>query len=267
MASSNANEFTKLAWNQNAEFWDNRMGEGNDFVNILCWPNLERLLCVHKGMRVLDIACGNGLTSRRLAALGAQVTAFDFSSEMIAFAKTRSAAVEGDIDYRVLDATDECALLTLGEHAFDAALSNMALFDMAEIEPLFRALRRLLRPGGVFVFSVIHPCFNSPHMAHAAEKEDREGTVITTYYLKIYNYITPAANRAAAIEGQPHAQLVFHRPLQVLLGTGFNAGFMMDALIEPAFPEGHRQGKALLGWNGQYHEFPPVLICRMRVPG
>ena len=42
------------------------------------------------GEQVLDVACGNGLTSRRLAEQGASVTGIDFSSEMIAIARRRS---------------------------------------------------------------------------------------------------------------------------------------------------------------------------------
>jgi hypothetical protein len=41
------------------------MGEGNDFVEVLIWPATERLLDITSGDRVLDIACGNGLTSRQ----------------------------------------------------------------------------------------------------------------------------------------------------------------------------------------------------------
>jgi 2-polyprenyl-3-methyl-5-hydroxy-6-metoxy-1,4-benzoquinol methylase len=74
-----ANEATRQAWNRNAAFWDERMGEGNDFVEVLLWPATERLLGLRPGERVLDVACGNGLTSRRLAALRAAVVAFDFA--------------------------------------------------------------------------------------------------------------------------------------------------------------------------------------------
>jgi 2-polyprenyl-3-methyl-5-hydroxy-6-metoxy-1,4-benzoquinol methylase len=42
----------------------------------------------------LDIACGNGLASRRLAAFGAQVTAFHFSANLIERAKARSTNLE-----------------------------------------------------------------------------------------------------------------------------------------------------------------------------
>ena len=62
-------EFERV-WNENSAYWDEYMGEGNDFVNVLCWPVTEKLLAVEPGQSVLDIACGNGLTSRRLGRLG-----------------------------------------------------------------------------------------------------------------------------------------------------------------------------------------------------
>jgi 2-polyprenyl-3-methyl-5-hydroxy-6-metoxy-1,4-benzoquinol methylase len=260
-----ANEAARSAWDQNAAFWDERMGEGNDFVEVLIWPATERLLELRPGERVLDIACGNGLSSRRLAAMGAHVVAFDFSEEMIAYARERTTQYTERIEYLVLDATDEAALLALGEGSFDAAICNMALFDMAEIKPLMRALARGLRPGGRFVFSVLHPCFNSPHMAHVAEMEDREGDIVTIYSVKVFGYISPTVARAVAIRGQPKPQLVFHRPLQVLLGAAFDAGFILDGLEERAFPPDHPAGKNPLGWGANFSEIPPVLVARMRL--
>jgi 2-polyprenyl-3-methyl-5-hydroxy-6-metoxy-1,4-benzoquinol methylase len=267
-----ANEETRQAWEENAAFWDEHMGEGNDFVDVLVWPATERLLELEAGERVLDIACGNGLTSRRLAAVGAEVTAFDFAADMIAHARQRAEGAAlpkgaGRILYHVLDATDEAALLALGEGQFDAALCSMALFDMAEIDPLMRALARLLRPGGRFVFSVIHPCFNSPHMAHVAEMEDREGDIVTTYSVKIYGYMTSALSRGSAIAGQPKPQIYFHRPMQVLLGSGLEAGFVLDGLEERAFPPEHVSGRNPLSWGGNFSEIPPVLVVRLRRPG
>jgi 2-polyprenyl-3-methyl-5-hydroxy-6-metoxy-1,4-benzoquinol methylase len=267
-----ANEQTREAWNENADFWDERMGEGNDFVEVLTWPAIERLLELQPGERVLDIACGNGLTSRRLAAMGVEVVAFDFAEELIAHAQrrtedARSAARGGGITYHVLDATDEAALLGLGEGGFDAALCNMALFDMAEIGPLMGALAQLLRPGGRFVFSVVHPCFNNSTMAHMAEMEDRAGDLVTVYSVKIYGYMTPTAARGAAIAGQPKPHIYFHRPLQELLGAGFRAGFYLDGLEERAFPPEHAPGRNPLSWSGKFSEIPPVLVARLRLPG
>ncbi len=260
-----AHEESRDAWNANAAFWDERMGEGNDFDQVLIWPATQRLLQVRPGDRILDVACGNGLTTRRLAAMGAEVVAFDFAAEMIARAQERTVEHRDRITYLVLDGTDEGALLALGGGGFDAALCQMALFDMAEIDPLLRALARLLRPGGRFVFSVIHPCFNSQHTTQTAELQEREGELRTLYAVKVFGYMTPTSARGVAMVGQPRLQVYFHRPLQDLFGAAFEAGFVLDGLEECAFPPGHPTGRSPLSWNGNFAEIPPVLVARMRL--
>jgi 2-polyprenyl-3-methyl-5-hydroxy-6-metoxy-1,4-benzoquinol methylase len=258
-----ANEQTRLVWNRNARFWNDYMGEGNDFVRDLIWPPTERLLQLQAKEHVLDIACGNGLYARRLAAKGARVLAFDFSEKLVALARKGSLESGSLIDYQVLDATNEEALLSLGIHKFDAAVCNMALFDMADIDPLMRALVKLLKLDGRFVFSVLHPCFNNPKVVHTAEMVDDGGNIKTTYGMKVTGYMTTTISKALAIEGQPEAQLVFHRPLQELFAAGFRAGFVMDALEERAFPTDHESGRNPLSWSGKYSEIPPVLVARM----
>src|SRR5215468_8280821 len=91
------NTQAKHAWDTNAAFWDARMGEGNDFFDILLWPAIEELLKPKPGERLLDVACGNGVTSRRLANAQASVTAFDGSAAMIALARRRPGP--SNIDY------------------------------------------------------------------------------------------------------------------------------------------------------------------------
>jgi hypothetical protein len=122
----------------------------------------------------------------------------------------------------------------------------------------------LLRPGGRFVFSVLHPCFNSPHMAHVAEMGDREGDIVTVYSVKVFKYISSTVARGLAMPDQPKPQLIFHRPLQVLFAAGFDAGFVLDGLEERAFPPNHPSGKNPLSWGGNFSEIPPVLVARMR---
>jgi 2-polyprenyl-3-methyl-5-hydroxy-6-metoxy-1,4-benzoquinol methylase len=265
--STAANEESRQAWNANAAFWDERMGEGNDFVHLLQWPAILRLLDPRPGQRILDAACGNGLTSRRLAALGAQVDAFDFSTEMIKGARTKPNP-DSLITYHVLDGTDDRALVeafapSATSATFDSALCNMALFDMAEIEPLFRALARLIKPGGAFVFTIIHPAFNNPSTVKIGEEWD-DGGVITRYSIKVARYMTDFTASGVAIRDQPKPQPYFHRPLQDYLQLGFRCGFVLDGFEERAFPPDGPQ-KSPLGWGGRFSEFPAVLVARLRI--
>jgi len=242
-------------------------------LNLLCWPVLASFLgssapsrsSVGKakpwaGQHILDIACGNGLTSRRLAALGAKVTAFDFSANLIEKAKARENP-HSLIEYRVIDATDEMQLLSLGEQTFDSALSNMALFDIADIETLFRTLPRLLKPNGIFVFSLTHPAFNNASAMHVAEEMDVEGEIKTVYSVKISRYMTPYQAKGLALRNQPQPQMYFERPLQYYLNLGFQNGFVLDGLEERAFPPDSPQTFPL-GWGGKFSEIPATLIAR-----
>jgi len=256
------NDTARIAWQTNARFWDERMAEGNDFLNLLVWPTVQELLQPQPGEFLLDIACGNGVTSRRLAKTGAQVVAVDFAEEMINLARARHSSTQ--VDYRVVDATDPDALRALGLGGFDGALCNMALMDMADTRPLMTALASLLRPAGRFIFSVLHPCFNNPAAVQMGELEDREGVLVTTYSVKISRYMTPFTQAGLAMSGQPVPHPYFHRPLQVLLGEAFSAGFVLDALEERSFPPENSGGSTALSWSGRFSEIPPVLIGRMR---
>src|SRR5439155_3740449 len=111
---------SRAIWDQNAPVWDEYMGEGRSFQRELIGPVTERLLALQPGERILDIACGNGAFSRRMAALGAQVVASDFSPKFIERARARTVENADRITYHVVDATNGAQLLALGEGSFDA---------------------------------------------------------------------------------------------------------------------------------------------------
>lgn len=250
----------RRAWEHNAAFWDEGMAEGNDWVRLLVGPATDRLLEVRSGERLLDVACGNGVMARRYRALGADVTGVDVSAPLIELARRRSEGL--GIRYLTGDATDPTTLAELGPH--DAVLCSMALFDMAEIEPLFRAVPHLLRPGGRFVFSLTHPCFNNPWTVQFAEQEDRDGSLVDVYGVKVTRYRSTAVREGLAMPGQPVPHPYVHRALSTVLGTGFAAGLVLDGLEEPTFPPTYRGGGTPLSWNGRYAELPTVLVARMR---
>lgn len=258
-------EQAQAAWDANAAWWDDYVGpEGHLFHRAVIAPATERFLEVRQGDLVLDIACGNGQFSRRLADLGARVLAFDAAETFIARARGHSSNYVNSISYQRLDAANAEALLGLGRGRFDAAVCNMALMDIPNIEPLAAALPFLLKPGGRFVFSVTHPCFNSGEFRRVIEEEDRDGTLVASYAVKIHSYAQPTVTRGIGIIGQPQPHLYFHRPLGLLLSIFFAQGLTLDALAEPTAPPDPQSNRPF-SWSN-FSQIPPVLVARLRTP-
>lgn len=109
------------------------------FVSDLGLPVLD-LLAPRSGERVLDLGCGDGALTARIAAAGAEVIGLDASRDMVAAARARG------LDAREGDA----AAFDLGG-GFDAVFSNAALHWMTRPAPVLAGVARALRPGGRFV--------------------------------------------------------------------------------------------------------------------
>jgi SAM-dependent methyltransferase len=247
----------RSAWDELAAFWDERMEAGATWQRHLIQPSVERLLRLEPGEPVLEIACGNGEFARRMTELGGQVLAVDFSEAMI----ERARAHRGDVDYRCVDAMDEEALLALGEPAsFDAVVSNMAIMDMESIEPMVAASSRLLRPAGRFVFSTLHPVFNSG-AARPTVELDLEGRVTEIYSIKVSSYSRSSVGKGVALPDQPVEQWYFHRPLWMILEPFFDHGFALNGLEEPLV-EPEQAKPRTPGYV--YTQLPGVLVARMR---
>lgn len=239
---------------KNADFWDKRMGEhSNRFHREIIRPSTEELLEVIEGEEILDVACGNGNFSKRLVDLGAKVTAFDYSANLLENAKKRCSLYLDKIKFKEIDATNYNQLIELGIECFDKAVANMALMDIADINTLFSAVYKLLKSKGIFVFSIMHPCFQSPKMRKIVETEDLGEKVETRNSVQIFNYITPQCYEGNGIVGQPVPQLYYHRPLSELLEQSFKAGFVVTGVKEPVFSTDE------IEWS----EIPHALIIRL----
>ncbi len=104
--------------------------------------DLIDLLSPKPGERILDLGCGTGHLTARIAELGAEVIGIDASAEMIAQARKNYP----DLRFEIQDARDFRFDLP-----FDAVFSNAALHWIKEPERVIACIERALKPGGRFV--------------------------------------------------------------------------------------------------------------------
>jgi SAM-dependent methyltransferase len=124
-----------------AQTWDTQAYEKNGaFVHGLAGCVVE-WLGAQPGERILDLGCGDGQLTQRLAATGAHLQGVDASPDMAAAARARGVAVD--------EAKAEA--LPYGDGIFDAVFSNAALHWVRGQDAMLAEVHRVLRPSGRFV--------------------------------------------------------------------------------------------------------------------
>jgi malonyl-CoA O-methyltransferase len=139
---------TQTGYARWAEVYDT---EDNPLV-LLEEEHIAQFLCGVNGLAVADIGCGTGRHAVRLAVAGARVTAVDFSEAMLERARAKPGAAA--VNFVCHDLEEPLPLQAGG---FDRVLCCLVADHVADLDRLFREFRRLCRPGGLVIMSVMHP--------------------------------------------------------------------------------------------------------------
>jgi 23S rRNA-/tRNA-specific pseudouridylate synthase/SAM-dependent methyltransferase len=260
----------ETSWDAVAGWYDELIEEDkSDHFRDVILPGTLRLLRPALGMRVLDIACGQGALARRLAELGLSVTGVDASPRLIGAARAR-AGDSGRLRFEVGDARDLPAMRgAIGEEPFDAAACVMALMNIDPLEPVFRGAAGLLRPGGALVGVIVHPAFRAPkRTSWGWEGGSRPGSAGVRQYRRVDAYLSPsrapitmnpgyAAHGAEAVE-----TFTFHRPLRDYVAALGAAGFVVAALEEWESTRESEPGPRAAEENRARREIPMFLAFR-----
>lgn len=212
-------------WNEHADWWIDGFTGGVD-------PEYEEqiiplILGETQGSRsVLDIGCGEGQISRRLAAVDAsrRVVGVDPTPRQIEVARERG----GNVEYSVASVGS----LPFGDGEFDTVVTCLVFEHVDDLEGAVREVARVLAPGGRFVFLLNHPLLQTPNSGWI----DDQILDPPEQYWRIGEYLT---EKVSIEEVEPGVRVRFvHRPLGRYLNALADVGLVLEHMYEPPPPPG-----------------------------
>jgi malonyl-CoA O-methyltransferase len=189
-------------------------------------PEVDRHLGDVTGLSVLDVGCGTGRHSLRLAARGARVTALDFSSGMLERARHKAGA-----DHIRFVHHDLTTRFPLDDGRFDRVLCALVVDHIADLERFFAELGRVCNADGSIVVTVMHPAMMLRGVqARFTDPSTGRETRPRAYANQISDYILGASRAglalldlierpvdAAAVERTPRAERYLGWPMLFLM--------------------------------------------------
>ncbi len=182
------------------------------------------------GRRVLCLAAGGGQQSAAFGLLGADVTVFDLSDEMLA--RDRSTALHYGLGVTTIQG-DVRDMSALADDGFDVVWQAHSLSFIPDIDALFDGVVRVLRPGGMYHVSAWNPL-----AAGADERWTGEGYLLREGYVEGaeavcgdgYWDITDADGQAKRVAGPREFRHTLTALMNGLIGRGF---VLLDVHEEP----------------------------------
>ncbi|WP_020658087.1 GrpB family protein [Amycolatopsis benzoatilytica] len=161
------------------------------------------------GKSVLDVGCAAGHLSAKLAAAGADVLGVDASEAMISLARKEFGEAAR------FEVADVAHPLSIPDSSIDVVTASLVLHYLEDWTATLAELRRVLRPGGLFVFSVHHP------------GEDWHWFERTNYFER------ELLDDEFPLGDLRHRVQFYRRPLSWTFDAVRDAGFAVDRLVEP----------------------------------
>jgi SAM-dependent methyltransferase len=205
-----------------------------------------RLLGEVSGRRVLEVGCGAAQCARWLLTRDASVVGLDLSFRQLQHSRRIDAATGLRVPVVCASATE----LPLADASFDAACSAFgALPFVADIGAVMRGIARVLRPGGRWVFSVVHPL----RWGFPDDPSSRGLTMMRSYFDRTPYVEEDSAGVASYVE--------HHHTLGDWVRALSAAGFRVVDLVEPEWPAGH--DRVWGGWGPERGRWLPgtAIFC------
>jgi ubiquinone/menaquinone biosynthesis C-methylase UbiE len=202
--------------------------------------NKLRLLGNVKGKNILEIGCGGGQCSIAFAKEGAECTGLDSSREQLNYAEALARKNKVSVKFIRHDIQN---LKGFKPNNYDIVFSAFALQYVPDLAKCFKEASRVLKKGGLFVFSFDHPFYLS--ISPKTFKIERS-----------YNKSGRIENMETWSDGSKHKFIMYTRKIGEIYGSLLKTGFYVERIIEPFNPKEKGAWKSK-GWKEVY---PPKLV-------
>jgi 2-polyprenyl-3-methyl-5-hydroxy-6-metoxy-1,4-benzoquinol methylase len=175
------------------------------------------------GKRVLDIACGHGRVARALARRGADVVGVDVSSVMLGVARRIENSDPLGISYRNIDVTSRSPM---PDTPYDIVTCSYGLTDIDDLDAVLHTVGSSILPDGLFVFSIMHPCFPG------------WGSDVSASWPTNGNYFDEGWWRSTASSSRLRQRVgANHRTISTYVNALSRVGLLLETVREPVPPE------------------------------
>ena len=244
------------SWGKEAVWYQKHLEESDTYHTKVVLPNVLRVIEPKKGLKVLEIGCGEGFFARELAKEGARVVASDVARELIALAKEKG----GGVAYHVSPAQD---LSWVESGTQDVVLAILTLQNMERIDVVMREVARVLKKGGRFVCVLNHPVIRVPQTSSWGFDDEKK-----IQYRRLDGYLSGkkvAVDMHPGKSGKKSFTYSFHRSLQEYMKMFRGAGFAVTRLEEWISHKTSEPGPRAKAENHARKEFPLFMMIETMV--
>lgn len=204
------------------------------------------------GWRILCLAAGGGRQGPLYAAAGGQVTVVDISGSMLQLDREVARQRRLQID-TVQTPMDQLEMFA--PDSFDLVIHPVSTCYVPALEPVYQAVARVLRPGGMYISQ-----HKQPASLQATVGTEQGGYVVREPYYR--NAPLPLFDRKSPLRERGVREYI-HRWEQ-LVGLMCRCGFVIEDLLEPR----HARADAAPGTLGHRSRFiAPYVRIKARRPG
>jgi SAM-dependent methyltransferase len=209
-------------------------GEDLSFDKILT-PYILKTLRNLSPSRALDIGCGTGDLSYKIASAGTQTHAIDISAKSLDIARAENTHP------MLFYANESIDNFSLGNvEPFDMCIANMVLMDTPDIDSVLSAIHAAIKVRGILCLTIFHPIFYTFSFSKPFRGDYRtEVRLIETFRTTLYR-------------GAQLFRSHWHRPIEMYVRKLIRAGFRVVSLDELGPPKSLR---SLYGESGRFPRF------------